>query len=111
MTTTRCETDMEDQSPPDGAEAVNLRFLRRLVTTLTLTMILGVALIVLLLAIRLNQPLLPAFPDSVTLPEDVRPIAFTSTPSWIAVVTDEDRILILDPENGTVLQEIAIEFR
>ena len=50
---------MEDFELPPG-----LRFLRQLVTVLTVVMIVGVVLIAALLVIRLNQPAL-ALPDQV----------------------------------------------
>ena len=83
-------------------------FLRRLVTVLTATMILGVLTIVVLLVIRLQTPALPSLPERITLPEGVTAEAVTFGPNWIAVVTDDARILILDRATGAVLQDVAV---
>lgn len=90
-------------------EPANLRFLRRLVTVLTATMILGVLVIIALLVIRLQTPGLPPLPDHITLPDGTRPTAFTRGPDWVAVVSDNNEILIFDVETGALRQRIAVE--
>ena len=70
MVTVMTETGMDDAPIPDN-EARNLKFLRRLVTTLTATMILGVLAIVALLVIRLQTPAGPALPPTITLPDGI----------------------------------------
>lgn len=97
---------MSDQIPE--SEARNLRLLRRLVTTLTAVMIVGVSAIVVLLAIRLTSPPSPSFPDALALPEGTVPLAVTRAPGFIAVVTEDRRILILDPAGQEVTQSITI---
>jgi len=88
-------------------EPPNLRFLRRLVTVLTLVMIVGVLAIAILLVQRLRVPSV-APPDALALPEGARPHAITQGPGWWAVVTTDGRILIFDAD-GTFRQEIAVD--
>lgn len=64
---------MEDFELPPG-----LRFLRQLVTVLTVVMIVGVVLIAALLVIRLNQPTL-AIPDQIILPAGTIAVSYTQT--------------------------------
>jgi hypothetical protein len=98
---------MDDARIPE-AEARNLRFLRRLVTALTATMILGVAAIVILLVIRLQAPSAPFVPDAIVLPAGVTATAYTQGTGWIAIVTSDDEILIYDPEGHGLVRRIPI---
>ena len=89
-----------------------MRFLRRLVTVLTATMILGVLTIVVLLVIRLNgsgavAPL-PDMPAAVVLPEGVEARALTFGPGWVGVVTSDRRFLIYDAESGVLADAVEI---
>lgn len=93
---------MEDFKLPPG-----LRFLRQLVTVLTVVMIVGVVLIAALLVIRLNQPAL-TIPDQITLPAGTVAVSYTQTNDWFAVVTDENQILIFDL-NGQLTQEVNVK--
>lgn len=93
---------MEDFELPPG-----LRFLRQLVTVLTVVMIVGVVLIAALLVIRLNQPA-HAIPDQITLPAGTVAVSYTQTQDWFAVVTDENKILIFDL-NGQLTQEVDVK--
>jgi hypothetical protein len=94
----------DDDTGPLPPEA---RFLKRLVIVMTVVLVTGVVTITGLLAVRLN-PSLPPLPDAVTLPEGVRATAFTQGTDWIAVVTEDDRILIFDRLTGTLRQELQI---
>ena len=96
------KSPMEDFELPPG-----LRFLRQLVTVLTVVMIVGVVLIAALLVIRLNQAAL-AIPDQVTLPAGIVALSYTQTQDWFAVVTDENKILIFDL-NGQLTQEVDVK--
>lgn len=91
-------------------EPANLRFLRLLVTVLTGVMIAGVILIIALIVIRFRDPG-PQVPEDLTLPADVTPQAVTFGTGWVAVVTDDDRILIYDRVTGRLTQEVAITGR
>jgi len=93
---------MEDIELPSG-----LRFLRQLVTVLTMVMIVGVVLISALLVIRLNQPAL-AIPDRITLPSGIVAVSYTQTQDWYAVVTDQNKILIFDLD-GQLTQEVVLK--
>ncbi|MBV1869191.1 MAG: hypothetical protein KUG69_15005 [Marinosulfonomonas sp.] len=98
-----------DETPLSQTEVKNLRFLRRLVTTLTVTMILGLLAIVSLLVIRFSgAPDAPTLPAQITLPGDSTAIAFTQGPDWFAVVTDGNEILIFSRADGTLLQTVQI---
>lgn len=90
----------------------NLRFLRRLVTVLTLVMILGVITIVGLLVIRLNEtprPLL-VHPEVFPLTPGENLTGYAETASGrIIIVTDTPEILILSEDGREVAQRIPVE--
>ncbi|WP_195820696.1 DUF6476 family protein [Roseobacter sp. MH60115] len=101
--------DSPELRPEDeGQEPANLRFLRRLVTVLTATMIGGVLLIIFLIVMRFNDPA-PNLPTEITLPGDARAISFTQGPDWYAVVTDNDEILIFDRVTGQLEKTISVQ--
>lgn len=90
------------------AEPANLRFLRRLVTVLTATMIGGVLLIIALIVMRFyDAP--PDLPDRITLPDGLEASAFTQGSNWFAVVTTEGQILIYDRVTGALRKTIEID--
>ncbi|MFQ6548755.1 DUF6476 family protein [Aestuariibius sp. 2305UL40-4] len=96
-------------TPENGPEPPNLRFLRRLVTTLTVVMIGGVITIVTLLVIRLTEaPAALALPDTLTLPDGTTPTAVTLTGNRLLVVTDDDRLLVYDTD-GALRQTVVLE--
>jgi hypothetical protein len=99
--------ELPDEQTPD--EPASLRFLRRLVTVLTATMIFGVGLITVLLFLRLTQqtPDL-ALPGNIILPEGAQPLAITIAPNWYAVVTTNEDILIFARDTGELRQAITI---
>jgi uncharacterized iron-regulated membrane protein len=93
----------EPELPP------SLRLLKRLVTVLTLVMILAVITITGLFVTRLpNLAAPPALPEALALPEGTTARAVTMGTGWIAVVTGDDRILIFGTD-GTLRQEIRID--
>ncbi len=102
---------MENPDPLSDAETVepaNLKFLRRLVTVLTATMIGGVLIIIGLIVMRFYD-VPPALPDSITLPDGASAVSFTQGPDWFAVVTDQNDILIFDRVTGKLKQSVAID--
>ena len=102
---------MEDEAPIDPEGARTLRFLKTLVTVLTITMIAGVLTISALLVIRLQTPALPAapvLPEEITLPARTTAQGFSRGEGWLAVITTDNRILIYAPDGRTLLQEIEI---
>lgn len=94
------ETEIQTEPP-------QIRFLRRLVTTLTVVMIGGLVVIISLLVIRLQDTDAP-LPAEITLPEGVEAEAVTLGRDWIAVVSQDNRILIFDRESGALRQEVQI---
>lgn len=99
---------MTDPSQPTEQEPPQLRFLRRLVTILTVVMIGGMVVIVGLLVARLSNDT-PPLPDQITLPDGSTPQAVTFGGTWIAVVSNEDTILIYDRASGELRQTIALD--
>jgi Family of unknown function (DUF6476) len=102
-----------DPVTPDAPDPVlppSLRFLKGLVIVLTLTMIGGVITVVTVLVTRMPQAFTapaPDLPDDFALPDGVSAEAVTFGKGWIAVVTDDDRILIFG-RDGTLRQDLAI---
>lgn len=73
-------------------------------------MIGGVITVVGLLVTRMPQAFrapAPSLPEGFTLPEGAEAEAVTFGTGWIAVVTQDDRILIFG-RDGTLRQDIAI---
>ncbi len=97
---------MSDDSPLP--ETGNLRLLRMLVTGLTGTMVAGFLVLIVMFVIRFPGASTP-LPDQITLPDGVTAQAFTVTPAWYAVVTQDDRILIYNRSDGTLRQQITID--
>lgn len=97
-------------SPDATEEPANLRFLRRLVTTLAAVMIVGLVIVIALLVIRLSSlgaP--PPLPDTITLPEGVSAQAVTMGADWYGVVTDDGRFLIFDRTSGSLRQSVTLD--
>jgi hypothetical protein len=92
----------------DLPEPSNLRFLRRMVTVLTMVMIVGVVVVIALLVTRLTRDV-PVLPQSINLPDGASVVAFTQAAEWFAVVTDADEILIFDRLTGALRQTIAVQ--
>ncbi|WP_282078606.1 DUF6476 family protein [Epibacterium ulvae] len=89
-------------------EPAQLKFLRRLITTLTAVMICGLVVVVALLVIRLSNDG-PDLPENIALPDGIEAKAVTFGEGWIAVVTADDRILVLNNLTGQIQQEILIK--
>ena len=102
---TRTMRDMEnDGAPGEGT----VRYLKALVTILTVTMILGFLTIVALFVMRFNEMGRVELPDQIALPDGVAATAFTQGDDWFAVVTAENEILIYSRVTGNLRQRIAI---
>lgn len=99
---------MNEEAPLDPEGARTLRFLKTLVTVLTITMIGGVLTITALLVIRLQTPTAPALPAEIVLPNRTQAQGFSQGPGWLAVVTTDSRILIYSTDGTVLLQEIQI---
>jgi hypothetical protein len=99
----------------DLPEPPRLRALRRLVTALTATLILGMITVVVLLVVRLSalQPAPPpALPDALALPPGETAQAVTLCAGWVAVVTLDaagaERIRVFDATTGAERAAVAI---
>ena len=94
----------------DGAPDVRtLRYLKALVTILTVTMIGGFLTIVALFVMRFAEMNRVELPDQITLPDGAVATAFTRGQGWFAVVTESDEILVYNRATGNLLQRIRIE--
>jgi hypothetical protein len=98
--------DAQPDLPP------SLRFLKGLVITLMITMIVGVITVVWLLVTRMpdgspSAPMLPTLPAELTLPEGLTAEAVTFGKGWTAVVTTDQQILIFGPD-GALGQRLQI---
>ena len=89
-------------------DPANIRFLRILVTTLTITMIAGIIIIIALLAIKL-QPSTIEIPQNINLPRNSNAISYSQGSDWIAVTTSNDQILIFDSPTGKIRQTITVD--
>jgi hypothetical protein len=104
----------DPEAPPPGTPP-EVRFLKRLVTTLTVVMIAGFLTIVVLLVIRLGTGAgtpppapLPVLPENLTLPPDAQAAAITFARDWIVVVTEAGEILLYDrAAGGAPVQRVA----
>lgn len=113
MTTLRRDgLDMDDETPLSGAETGPepglVRYLKWLVTALSVTMIGGVIVLVAVVVMRFNAETAPTWPAEIVLPEGARPAAVTRGPDWIAVVTEDGRILIFAADGRDLRQEIVV---
>lgn len=70
-------------------------------------MIVGVIVVIALLVTRLReQP--PELPSSIALPPGAKAVSFTQGPTWYAIVTSDDRILVYNRTSGALVQEVDI---
>lgn len=93
-------------------EAPYIRWLRRLVIFLTVTMTVGFVLIIVMFAIRFREfdrKESIDFPAAIELPADIIPLAYTQGIGWYAIVTEGDKILIYDQATGELTNTIDIE--
>ena len=96
---------MKNGQAPDEK---TLRYLKALVTILTVTMILGFLTIVALFVMRFSAMNKAELPDEITLPDGAKAQAFTRGDDWFAVVTEDDEILIYGKATGNLRQRIQI---
>ncbi len=79
---------------------------------LTLTMIMGVITVVGLLVTRMQQGFptqtaAPTLPAGISLPAGATPQAVTFGANWVAIVTEDNRILVYS-SGGELQQEVQI---
>jgi len=70
-------------------------------------MVAGLIVLIALIVIRMQTPPL-MLPERLVLPEGARAMAFTQGRDWIAVVTEDDRILIYDRVSVRLRQTVEI---
>ena len=83
-----------------------MRFLKVLVTALTVVMILGLVAIFTLLVTRLGSAPKAPLPDQITLPDGTTPIAVTHGPGWYAVATNTE--ILIYTLDGTLRQRVKV---
>ncbi|MBI1219660.1 MAG: hypothetical protein GC186_14055 [Rhodobacteraceae bacterium] len=102
------------QDAPANEDLIRLdptvRFLKWLVTALTITMIAGLITIVAVFVIRFptDDDQIPAIPAKITLPAGETPSAVTMGKGWVAIVTDSGKILIFDGRTGVLKHSYAL---
>lgn len=89
------------------ARDTGLTLLKWLVIGLTATMMAGIVILLWLFVTRLPHPL-PPLPRSIALPAGETATAFTRGRGFLAVVTEDDQILIFDPDGRTLRQRIDL---
>jgi predicted PurR-regulated permease PerM len=100
------------KTPEDFIEPKNLRFLRLLVTVLTITMICGIITLVFLIVIKmkdLNNNFSISLPKEIILPDDKVVKSFTKGTNWYAIVTESNEILIYDSNTNNIKQIVKIK--
>lgn len=96
----------------DPVLPANLQWLRRLITVLTIIMIVGMVLIVSMLFVKMRA--LPAptdfstITDQLTLPEGAQATSVTLNDDWIGVLTDQGQFLTYDRSSGALRDTITL---
>jgi hypothetical protein len=114
--------DLRDDDEDDLPEPPRLRALRRLVTALTATLILGMLAVAGTLVVRLARPEAPAAPafapqaltaERLVLPAGEAITALGAAGPALAVATRDgrgaERIRLFDPATGAELGAVAVE--
>lgn len=100
---------MEPLSDDELPEPANLRFLRRLVTILTVVMIGGMVVVVGLLIVRAQQPGPLPVPDAIALPDGVAPQAVTYGADVYMVLSEDNRLFVFDRVTGALRATVPID--
>lgn len=98
---------MSESPEPQPVDPALVKYLRVLVTGLTVTMIAGFLVIVALFVTKFSGSFGSDLPDQIALPDGTSAQAFTRAENWFAIVTTDNRILIYDL-NGALMQSIAV---
>lgn len=86
-----------------------MRFLKGLVITLMITMIVGVITVVGVLVTRMpDASAAPDLPDNINLPAGVTAQAVTLGKGWFGIVTSEEKFLVFTTD-GILRQEIDLK--
>ncbi|GGD40858.1 DUF6476 family protein [Sinisalibacter lacisalsi] len=97
-----------DEAPIPEGQAPLVRYLKWLVTTLTVTMIAGFIVLVSVVVMRFNAAGTVPLPETIALPAGTEASAITRGPDWLGVVTTDGRILIYGLDGTTLRQEITV---
>ena len=92
---------MNEKNPQEVPEPANLRFLRKLITVLTLTII-G------LIVMRFTGEVEPPLPAEIALPDGTKVQSFTIGSDWAAVVTQDNQIIVFNRDDYSIRQTIRI---
>ncbi len=98
---------MTNSDGEDGPEPANLRFLRRLVTTLTGVMLAGLILVIALLVIRFREAP-PTLPEAISLPDDATAQAVTIAEGLVLVLSEDGRLFVYDRLTGQLERTIPV---
>ncbi|PWK60943.1 hypothetical protein C7455_103143 [Roseicyclus mahoneyensis] len=100
-----------ETSGTEGDLPPQLRWLKRLVTVLTVSMIGGVLAITVLLVIRLNADTAPVViaPGDFVLPEGVGLVGFSIVDGRTVIVGDDGVIRIYDSESRVLMRDFTID--
>ncbi len=102
------DTSHEQGHPTPEADRA-LRVLRRLVTVLTATMIVGLLVLIALFVTRFPRTgAAVALPPTLVLPGGGTATAYTQGDGWFAVVADGARIHVYDATSGALRQSVEI---
>lgn len=111
MVKERSAMSVHNEPDDQGPEPANLKFLRILVTVLTATMIIGIAAVITLMVLRLNQTPSSWAPqvETLTLPSGVTPAAVTYIQNRTLILGDDDNLYIFEGDAQTATKTIKIE--
>lgn len=84
-----------------------MRFVKRLVTVLTATMIAGLLVIITLFVIRFREPAPLALPENLALPAGATATAITTTRDRVIVLTEEGEVFVFAP-TGELRQRVRL---
>ena len=100
---------MDEDTPLSDRDAALVRYLKGLVTALSVTMIVGFIVLVTVVVMRFNRDATPvAFPEAIALPGGTVAGAVTRGPDFLLVVTEDGRALVFSPDGTTLRQEITL---
>ncbi len=100
---------MDEDTPLSEGDARLVRYLKWLVTALSVTMIAGFIVLVTVVVMRFNAETAPMpWPEEIALPEGATASAITRGADFLIVVTEDARVLVYSPDGQTLRQEIDI---
>jgi len=85
-----------------------VRYLKTLVTALTVTMIAGFIVLIAVVVMRFRAEGTVPLPAEIALPDGAQASAITRGTDWLGVVTTDGRILIYGLDGQTLRQEITV---